>query len=62
MVEKIQALEQLPVSQGSRLKDELVSAVNSGAVRSMRDAQRFAVRQFVASVLNRSSLAEQFAN
>jgi SpoVK/Ycf46/Vps4 family AAA+-type ATPase len=62
MVEKIQALQQLPLSEGSRLKDALISAVKSGDVRSMRDAQRFAVRQFVASVLKRDSLAQQPAD
>ena len=62
LVERIQTLQQLPSLQSSRLRNELISAAKSGAVRSMRDAQRFALRQFIASVLNRNSLAQQSAD
>lgn len=58
MIENIQPLQQLPASEKLRFKTELISAVQSGAVRSMRDAQRFAMRHFVSSVINRKSLAD----
>src|SRR5262245_58920419 len=44
MIEQIPALLQLSGVQRSALKGELVAAVRDGSVRSMRDAQRFAMR------------------
>jgi len=39
-----------------------LAAVNDGTVRSMRDAQRFAMRHFVAKVLKKQSLAERLTD
>ena len=49
MIEQIPALAHLSAQQRSRLKDDLFAAVQEGSVRSMRDAQRFAMRHFVAT-------------
>lgn len=57
MVEKIPALEQLSRAQRSRLKESLGAAARDGSIRSMRDAQRFAMRHFVTTLLNKDSLA-----
>lgn len=54
MIEQIPVLAQLSGTQRSALKDDLVTAVRDGSVRSMRDAQRFAMRHFVSELLNRS--------
>jgi SpoVK/Ycf46/Vps4 family AAA+-type ATPase len=62
MIEQLPAFTQLPPSQRSALKTDLVAAVRDGSVRSMRDAQRFAMRHFVARVLKKDSLAQQFAS
>jgi SpoVK/Ycf46/Vps4 family AAA+-type ATPase len=62
MIEQMPALVQLSGPQRAALRDDLVAAVKQGTVRSMRDAQRFAVRQFVSRVLKRDSLAQQFAD
>ena len=62
MVEQIPALQELPAAQQAELKKDLLAAVNDGTVRSMRDAQRFAMRHFVAKVLKKQSLAEKFAD
>jgi len=61
MIEQIPAFSQLPNAQRAVLRHDLVSAVRDGAVRSMRDAQRFAMRHFVSKLLKRSSLAQHFA-
>ena len=61
MIEQIPAFVQLPNAQRGVLRHDLVSAVRDGAVRSMRDAQRFAMRHFVSKLLKRSSLAQHFA-
>ena len=61
MMEQTPALAQLEAAQRSALRDELVAAVREGAVRSMRDAQRFAMRYFISKVLKKDSLAQQFA-
>ena len=61
MIEQIPAFVQLPNAQRAVLRHDLVSAVRDGAVRSMRDAQRFAMRHFVSKLLKRSSLAQHFA-
>ena len=42
----------------STIKNDLVSAVHDGSVRSMRDAQRFAMRQFISRLLKKDSLAQ----
>jgi SpoVK/Ycf46/Vps4 family AAA+-type ATPase len=61
MIEQIPAIAQLSGAQRSELKDELVAATRDGSVRSMRDAQRFAMRRFVARLLKKDSLAQHFA-
>jgi len=62
MIQQIKAIEQLSGTQRSVLKDSLVAAVKDGSVRSMRDAQRFAMQHFVSRTLNKASLAQQFAS
>jgi SpoVK/Ycf46/Vps4 family AAA+-type ATPase len=62
MVEQIPALQELPVAQQAELRKDLAAAVNDGTVRSMRDAQRFAMRRFVGRLLKKQSLAEKFAD
>ena len=62
MVQQIKAIEQLSGAERSLLKDSLVAAVKDGSVRSMRDAQRFAMQHFVSRILNKASLAQQFAS
>jgi SpoVK/Ycf46/Vps4 family AAA+-type ATPase len=62
MVEQLPALQELPAAQQAELRKDLLTAVNDGAVRSMRDAQRFAMRRFVAKLLKKQSLAEKFAD
>jgi len=62
MLEQLPAFAQLDALQRSALKDELVSAARDGSVRSMRDAQRFAMRYFISRVLKKDSLAQQFAD
>jgi len=62
MIQQIKAIEQLSGTQRSVLKDSLVAAVKDGSVRSMRDAQRFAMQHFVSRILNKASLAQQFAS
>lgn len=57
MIEQIPALEQLSGAQRSDLKNDLVAAARGGTVRSMRDAQRFAMRHFVSKLLKKDSLA-----
>src|ERR1043166_2557210 len=62
MVEQLPALQELPAARQAELKKDLLAAVNDGTVRRMRDAQRFAMRHFVAKVLKKQSLAEKFAD
>jgi SpoVK/Ycf46/Vps4 family AAA+-type ATPase len=62
MVEQIPALQELSGAQQSELRKDLLAAVNDGNVRSMRDAQRFAMRHFVAKLLKKKSLAEKPAD
>lgn len=62
MVEQIPALQELSGAQQSELRKDLLAAVNDGTVRSMRDAQRFAMRHFVAKLLKKQSLAEKLAD
>lgn len=62
MVEQIPALQELSGTQQSELRKDLLAAVNDGTVRSMRDAQRFAMRHFVAKLLKKQSLAEKLAD
>jgi SpoVK/Ycf46/Vps4 family AAA+-type ATPase len=62
MVEQIPAFTQMSGLQRSALRDDLVAAVRDGSVRSMRDAQRFAMRHFVAKLLKRGSLAQHLTD
>jgi hypothetical protein len=62
MNEQIPVLAQLSGTQRSALKNDLVAEVRDGAVRSMRDAQRFAMRHFVSKLLKKESLAQHFAD
>jgi SpoVK/Ycf46/Vps4 family AAA+-type ATPase len=62
MVESVQSLQQLPSSARSRVKADLSAAIESGNVRSMRDAQRFAMRHYISNVLKRKSLAQRPAD
>jgi SpoVK/Ycf46/Vps4 family AAA+-type ATPase len=62
MVEQLPALQELPRAQQAELRKDLLAAVNDGTVRSMRDAQRFAMRRFVAKVLKKQSLAEKLTD
>jgi len=57
MIAQIPVLQELSGSEHAAMKDELVKAVKKGEVRSMRDAQRFALRRYVAKLLNRKSMA-----
>jgi len=62
MIEQIPALVQLSGAQRATMKNDLVAAVRDGSVRSMRDAQRFAMRHFVSKILKKDSLAQQAAD
>jgi SpoVK/Ycf46/Vps4 family AAA+-type ATPase len=62
MMEQIPALVQLSGAQRATMKNDLVAAVRDGSVRSMRDAQRFAMRHFVSKILKKDSLAQQAAD
>ena len=61
VLEQTPAIAQLGEAERSALKSELAVAAKNGSVRSMRDAQRFAVRQFVARVLKKDSLAQNIS-
>lgn len=58
MVERIAPLQKMSSSQTGQMKDDLVAAVKAGTIRSMRDAQRFAMRHFVTTVLRGKTLAQ----
>ena len=62
MIEQIPALVQLSGAQRATMKNDLVAAVKDGTVRSMRDAQRFAMRHFVSKILKKDSLAQHAAD
>ncbi len=62
MIEQIPALVQLSGAQRATMKNDLVAAVRDGSVRSMRDAQRFAMRHFVSKILKKDSLAQHAAD
>lgn len=62
MIEKIPAFEQMSDAERRSLQQDLAAAVEAGTVRSMRDAQRFAMRRFVAGLLKRDSLAQRFVD
>ncbi len=62
MIAQIPVLQELSGNEHAAMKDELVKAVKAGEVRSMRDAQRFALQRFVAKLLNRKSMAQQHAD
>jgi SpoVK/Ycf46/Vps4 family AAA+-type ATPase len=57
LVERIDAVQQFPAVERAQLRDDLTAAVRGGTVRSMREAQRFAMRYFVANVLKKESRA-----
>jgi chromosomal replication initiation ATPase DnaA len=59
MIEQIPALAEMSGVQRAAIKNDLVSAVHDGSVRSMRDAQRFAMRQFISRLLKKDSLAQR---
>lgn len=61
MVEKIPALAQMSGEQRAEMRTSLLAAVKSGGVRSMRDAQRFAMQHLISRILKKNSLAQQFA-
>jgi SpoVK/Ycf46/Vps4 family AAA+-type ATPase len=58
LVERIQPIQQLSAAQAGKMKDELIAKVKTGSIRSMRDAQRFAMRHFVSTVLRGKTLAQ----
>jgi hypothetical protein len=61
VLEQTPAIAQLGDAERSALRAELAVAAKNGSVRSMRDAQRFAVRQFVSRVLKKDSLAQNIS-
>lgn len=52
------ALQQFPPRERGRLEERMRQAITAGTVRSMRDAHRFVVQQYISDVLGRPSLAE----
>jgi SpoVK/Ycf46/Vps4 family AAA+-type ATPase len=58
LVERLQPIQQLSPQQTAKMKDELVAVVKSGDIRSMRDAQRFAMRHFISTMLHGKSRAQ----
>jgi hypothetical protein len=62
MVERTKMFQQLSSAQISRLKNDLVAAIGEGSVRSMRQAQRFAMRHFVSQILQKESLVRRSAS
>ena len=58
MVERIDLLQQLSAEQRACLREDLIAAIRTDAVRSMRDAQRFAMRRFISTILQKESLAQ----
>jgi hypothetical protein len=60
MISQLPLLQDLSGGEHASLKGELVAAVKAGEVRSMREAQRFALQRFVGKLLNRKSMALQF--
>src|SRR5262245_5197643 len=59
MIEQIPALAEMSGTQRTAIKNDLINAVHDGSVRSMRDAQRFAMRQFISRLLKKDSLAQR---
>jgi SpoVK/Ycf46/Vps4 family AAA+-type ATPase len=55
---KIATEQHLPVEQRARIEARTREAVTAGAVRSIRDVQRFVLQQYVQDVLAKPSLAE----
>jgi SpoVK/Ycf46/Vps4 family AAA+-type ATPase len=62
MVERTKMFQQLSSAQISRLKNDLVAAIGEGSIRSMRQAQRFAMRHFVSQILQKESLVRRSAS
>jgi SpoVK/Ycf46/Vps4 family AAA+-type ATPase len=52
------ALQQFPLERRGELETNLRDTVKAGGVRSLRDAQRFVMQQYVAHVLGSPSLAQ----
>ena len=52
------ALQQFPPEQRVRLEGRLRDTVKAGSIRSLRDAQRFVIQQYVADLLGTPSLAQ----
>jgi SpoVK/Ycf46/Vps4 family AAA+-type ATPase len=61
LLEQMPAIAQLDDAARATLEADLAAAVKDGSVRSMRDAQRFAVRQFITRLLKKDSLAQNLA-
>lgn len=59
MIQQIPAIQDLSGTERGAMNDALVAGVKAGTIRSMRDAQRFALRHFVAKLLKKDSLAER---
>jgi SpoVK/Ycf46/Vps4 family AAA+-type ATPase len=57
LIEQLPALAQASPDKRAALREQLIVAVREGSVRSLRDAQRFALRTFVAGLLERESMA-----
>jgi predicted NACHT family NTPase len=62
MIAQAPALAQLSGPDRAGLRDEVIAAVREGTIRSMRDAQRFAMRRFVSRLLKKDSLAKPVAD
>jgi SpoVK/Ycf46/Vps4 family AAA+-type ATPase len=62
MIQQIPALQELSGSERTSMNNDLFAAVKDGTVRSMRDAQRFALRHFVAKLLKKESMAQRHAD
>jgi SpoVK/Ycf46/Vps4 family AAA+-type ATPase len=52
------ALQRFPPEQRVRLEGRLRDTVKAGSIRSLRDAQRFVIQQYVADLLGTPSLAQ----
>lgn len=59
VIANLQEFRQLAPENLAQFKAEVDKAVASGAVKSIRDAQRFAMRHFIANILKRPSMAHE---
>ena len=62
VIEQSPFLNQLSADQKTALTGELTAAVQNGTVRSLRDAQSFAMRHFITRILKKESLARSYGN